>query len=195
VPAVLAGVLWVSLGAALGLLLAIPAHAADAPELADKAAGARVALAPATGSVGIRAYGMGWLPIDGRFTRFDGSATYDPGNHAVCRVDLRIETASLELSAAAMRTTMLGPNFLDAARFPALRYSGVCGPGGLDGTLTMHGVARPFAMSLDWQAGAVVATGRLRRVEWGMTALPLLAGPTVRIEVSVHLPEPRRAAR
>jgi hypothetical protein len=33
----------------------------------------------------------------------------------------------------------------------------------------------------------VVASGRLRRADWGMAARPLFGGPTIRIEVAVTL--------
>jgi hypothetical protein len=52
----------------------------------------------------------------------------------------------------------------------------------------MHGVARPFELSLDWNRDGVVAEGRLVRAEWGMTAMPALGGRTVRIRVAVPLP-------
>jgi polyisoprenoid-binding protein YceI len=58
--------------------------------------------------------------------------------------------------------------------------------------LDMHGVKRPFELSLTWSANDVVAEGRLRRADWGMTAMPFIGGRTVRIRVSVHLPASAR---
>ena len=83
--------------------------------------------------------------------------------------------------------TMIGPDFMDAASFPILSYTGICEPKGLSGMLAMHGVTRPFALSVDWGRDAVVAEGRLLREDWGMTARPLLGGRTVRIKVAVPL--------
>jgi polyisoprenoid-binding protein YceI len=74
-----------------------------------------------------------------------------------------------------------------------MAYDGTCGPEGLTGMLTMHGVTRPFALTLDWGKPAVTAVGRLRRADWGMTARPLLGGTTVRITVTVPLPASQRA--
>jgi len=166
-------------------LLALPALASDALT--------EVTLAPATGVVGFRAYGMGLLPLDGQFTRFQGTLFIDPGRHDVCRVALRVEVASLAMSTDSLRDDVLGPDFLDSARYPVLSYDGTCGADGLDGALTMHGVTRPFTLALEWDKGDVVAVGRLRRADWGMTAMPVLGGSTVRITVSVHLAAPRRA--
>jgi polyisoprenoid-binding protein YceI len=147
----------------------------------------RVQLTPEDSQVAFRAYGMGLLPIDANFTRFGGSLLYDPDNRAFCQVQLHVEVASLATEDATVRATIVGPDFLDATRFPALSYTGACQAEGLRGELAMHGVTRAFALSLDWQADAVVAEGRLVRAEWGMTAQPLLGGRTVRIRVTVPL--------
>ena len=86
-----------------------------------------------------------------------------------------------------MRDTIVGPDFMDAARFPDLTYTGACGATGLGGMLTMHGITKPFALSLDWKGDGVVAEGRLVRADWGMTAMSFLGGRTVRIRVTVPL--------
>lgn len=159
----------------------------------SSAAEARLALSPEADSVGIRAYRLGVFPLDGLFHRFHGWLTYDPANHADCRVELHVEVASLTMSSPSMLQRVLGPEFLDAARYPALAFQGACNGAGLDGRLAMHGVSRPFALALNWQRQSVSAVGRLQRGDWGMTALPILAGSTVRIDVSVHLAAPRHA--
>ena len=51
----------------------------------------------------------------------------------------------------------------------------------------MHGVTRPFELSLTWSRNAVVAEGRLVRADWGMTSMSVLGGRTVRIRVTVPL--------
>jgi polyisoprenoid-binding protein YceI len=171
-----------SLCGLLVLLLALHATPVDA------AAEATIELLPGPSSVGFRAYSFGLLPLNGEFTRFHGQFTYDPGAPAHCSVTLQADVASLAMAPAAAGDTVLGPDFLDAARFPALAYQGACGPEGLTGELTMHGVTRPFALALEWKPGAVTAAGRLRRADWGMTGRPLLGGSTVRITVRVPLP-------
>jgi polyisoprenoid-binding protein YceI len=162
------------------LLLAVPtAHARAAP--------LRIELAPATSEVDIRAYGLGMLPLDGQFARFHGWFIYDPGDPAACQVDLTVEVASLSMSDASTRDTVIGPDFMDAAHFPSLAYTGACQPSGLQGMLGLHGVTRAFGLSLTRTPQRVVAKGELRRADWGMTAMPFLAGQTVRIVVSAPL--------
>ncbi len=147
----------------------------------------RVQFGPPNSEVAFRTYGLGLLPIDAGFTRFAGWLTYDPDDRASCHVELHVEVASLVTEDESLRGTIVGPDFMDAASFPTLSYSGTCEAGGLGGVLAMHGVARPFALSLRWRADGVVAEGRLVRADWGMTAMPLLGGRTVRIRVKVPL--------
>jgi len=158
----------------------------------DDSARVSVELLPGGSSVAIRTYGLGLLPLDGQFTRFHGRFVYDPDAPAHCTVALQVDVSSLTMTPATMGETVLGPDFLDAARYPALAYEGACNVEGLAGQLTMHGVTRPFALTLDRQAEAVTAVGRLLRADWGMTARPLLGGSTVRITVTVKLPAAAR---
>lgn len=160
-----------------------------------EAAPRRIALAPPETEVAFRAYGLGLLPLDGRFAQFRGWLTYDPEDHSTCRVDLTVDVASLAMTDASVRQTVVGPDFMDAPSFPTLAYSGSCQPPGIGGMLGLHGVTRPFQLSLIWSPDRVVAEGRLRRADWGMTAMPIVAGRTVRIQVSVPLPEPLHASR
>jgi polyisoprenoid-binding protein YceI len=173
-------------------VLAILAASLPLPGVAAETS---VALLPGQSTVGFRAYGLGLLPLDGAFSRFRGQFSYDPADPAHCSVTLTVEVPSLAMDSASVGETILGPGFLDAARFPTLAFDGACDARGLTGQLTMHGVTRPFALTLDWQAHAVTAVGRLRRADWGMTARPLLGGSTVRITVTAPLPAPPAGSR
>ena len=51
-----------------------------------QAAPRRIQLAPPGSEVAFRAYGLGLLPIDASFARFDGWLTYDPDDRGACRV-------------------------------------------------------------------------------------------------------------
>lgn len=139
-------------------------------------------------TVAFRAYGLGLFPLDGNFSRFDGVLTYDDAQAGVCRVDLRVEVASLMMSDQSIRNDLVGPEFMNAAQFPTLRFQGTCQGPEVVGELAMHGVTRPFALELTPDGAEVTAQGRLRRAEWGMTARPLVGGSTARITVQVALP-------
>jgi polyisoprenoid-binding protein YceI len=152
------------------------------------AAPQRIDISPPASEVGFRAYKIGLIPIDGIFTHFNGGLIVDPENKAFCQVDLRIEVASLETEDPALRPVITGPQFMDAASFPVLRFVGNCHGRDVAGDLAMHGVSRSSAFSLDWHPDSVIAEGHIVRADWGISAMPLLVGRTVQIRVSVPLP-------
>jgi polyisoprenoid-binding protein YceI len=143
---------------------------------------------PPSSEVDFRAYKLGLLPADGTFASFSGQLSYDPDDHARCQVNLHVDAASVTSDDPTTRSIVPGPDFLDVAHFPLLAYTGSCNASGLDGTLDMHGVTHPFALTVTWTHDGVVAEGRLVRADWGMTALPTVGGRTIRIRVSIPLP-------
>lgn len=165
----------------VALAALMPAFAASAPRT--------VRLVPGTATLALRAYAMGLLPINSHFTHFDGALTYDPAVPGGCSARLTAFTDSLENSNPVMRETILGPEFLDAAHFPTLTFSGTCSTAeAVAGTLSVRGFTNPLAMRLTWTAHGVTAEGEMRRALWGMDARPFTVGPTIRLTVSVVLP-------
>jgi polyisoprenoid-binding protein YceI len=145
-------------------------------------------LQPPASAVELRAYGFGLIPFDGRFTRFHGWMRYDPSNTGVCEVMLQIEAASLVMSNEAIRDQILGPGMMDAAQFPEVAFRGTCRGDQAIGELTMHGQTHPVTLDYTRASGTVVATGRLRRADWGITGNSLTGGSIIRIRVI--LPDP-----
>jgi polyisoprenoid-binding protein YceI len=160
------------------LLIAMPARAD------------RIDLSPSAAQVTIRLYGLGLLPINGKYTRFEGWLAYDPIDRTHCQARLTIDAASLTMSSAVVRDDVVGPEFMDATRYPTLTFDGACHDRTLDGSLTMHGISHAFALAMDWRTTEVTATGSLKRAEWGMTQHLLLGGSTVRIQVTAVFPRP-----
>lgn len=158
----------------------------------------RTVLSTSETEVAIRVHGLGLLPLDGAFTRFQGWLERDPAVPGKCEVFLEAETASLDLVPRSIGDEIVGPDFLDAARFPVLAYRGGCKGDRLEGDLTLHGETHPFALTVTPQTGRMVATGDLRRALWGMNARLWLGGETVRIRVSSpdpYAPVPRIAGQ
>jgi polyisoprenoid-binding protein YceI len=166
------------------LLLLMAAAPAHAEQLAVRPPGSRVE---------IRAYGLGMIPLDGKFNRFQGWMRYDQGNPKACQVFLEIDAASLEMSTEAIREAITGPEFMDVARYPILTFNGACEGDAVTGSLLLHGQSHPF--SLDREATrspeSFIASGRLRRADWGMTARRFTAGSTIRIRVEIPHPANR----
>jgi polyisoprenoid-binding protein YceI len=158
------------------------------PLLPAQAVAEQVELEPPSTTVEIRLYGLGLIPLDGKYARLHGWLTYDPTDRAQCQVELTIDARSLAMADASIRDQVVGPDFMDTERFPTLAYSGTCQGDSVQGNLAMHGVTHPFELMPEWQPGEVTATGRLQRAQWGMTERRLLGGSTVRIRVTVALP-------
>ncbi len=164
----------------LALCASLTVQAAAAPQHLPLTSGAA--------EIGIRAYGLGFLPIDGQFSRVSGTLTLDSADAGFCRIEVRAETASLKMPDADMTADAQGPDLLDVTRYPTFEYIGSCAGPQLDGMLLLHGVKRPLALEQSRASGRWTASGRMRRADWGMGARPNLAGPEVRIRFTVALP-------
>jgi polyisoprenoid-binding protein YceI len=150
----------------------------------------QVSLTPPSVQVEFRAYGLGLIPFDGKFTRFHGWLRYDPRRPEACQVVLEIDAASLAMSNEAVRDVIAGPEFMDVARLPELAFHGECLGDVIAGSLLLHGENHPFSLDLTRTAQTMTATGKLQRAQWGMTARRFTAGSTIRIRVEI--PNPAR---
>ena len=103
---------------------------------------------------------------------------------------LEIEPAASLCRSDSLREQVTGPDFMDVAQFPQLGFHGGCEGDTVAGDLTLHGQTHPFTLDLERSAHTIVATGRLKRAEWGLTARPLMGGSTIRIRVEIPNPLP-----
>jgi polyisoprenoid-binding protein YceI len=165
------------------LLSFLPLLLISAPAWPDQ-----LSLRPPGSAVELRSYGFGLIPLDGKFTRFQGWMRYDPANTGACQVMLQIEAGSLAMSSETIRNRITGPNMMDVARFPDLAFNGTCQNKAVVGDLTLHGETHPVTLDYVRSAGTIIATGRIRRSDWGITGSALIGGPTIRIRVVV--PDP-----
>ena len=140
-------------------------------------------LTPSGSQVEFRAYGLGLIPFDGKFTRFQGVMRYDPAAPGMCHVLLEIQSASLAMSDMSVREQIVGTEFMDVARFPDMAFDGSCQGDTLAGSLRLHGESHPFTLEISREGGRLTAVGRLRRAAWGITARPFTVGSTIRIRV------------
>ncbi len=147
-----------------------------------------VVVLPPASAVNLRSYGFGLIPLDGTFTRFHGWMRYDPVNTGVCQVMLEIEAGSLSMSNETIRARITGPGMMDVSRFQNLAFSGTCQGDVVAGSLTLHGETHPVSLAYTRSAGTIVATGEIRRADWGLTGSPLIGGPVIRIQV--RMPDP-----
>lgn len=91
----------------------------------------------------------------GRFEQWSGDIVFDPDNVAASRADVTVQTDSLRMQPSAVTARARGPGFLDAARYPAIRFAlKSLEPLGGDrytarADVTIKGVTRPLAFPVD----------------------------------------------
>ncbi len=131
---------------------------------------------------------MGMSMWRGRFNRTTGKVTMDRAA-GTGTIDIAIEAASIDFGHPKLAEYMIGPDQLDAKKFPTVTYKGrlvrfVNGaPTAAEGELSLHGVTRPVALKIDmfkciphpllkreW-CGAD-ALGRLDRSQFGLDYAP-----------------------
>jgi polyisoprenoid-binding protein YceI len=136
-------------------------------------------------------FGLG--PVRGTFEIRSGSADVaEPLADSTVRAE--IDTASLRTGNRQRDRSVLSARFLDAGRFPVISFAG--GPASPDGqairgTLTVRDVTRPITLSVgqvsaDGQSFTASAAVRVDRNEFGVTAMPGMAGRYLDLTVEVR---------
>ncbi len=142
----------------------------------------------------------------GRLAITRGWLRFDPDDWSASSVVADIDPASADFGDQAWNTAATGRNFLDAAKFPLMRFQSVAvrqtgkDTGVIDGRLTLHGVTLP--VTVEFTVNRVGATlfgfetiagfsgrAKLDRTQFGMTAFPKAVGTevTVRLEIEAKL--------
>jgi polyisoprenoid-binding protein YceI len=90
----------------------------------------------------------------GTFKKTSGSIVLDTAA-MTGTVDVIVDAASIDLAHDVLNARVAGPDFLDAAMFPTTRYKGALGgftngaPTTVSGELTLHGVTKPVALTIN----------------------------------------------
>lgn len=159
--------------AAAAVLLSTACSAADPPApkpppAPAKPAGASIAAAPAgtgstAGSATYRQAAGGSLAFSfmqagaenhGSFKQFATEFTWDERNPAACKLEVTVQTASLDTQDKDRNDTLAGPDLFDVKKFPTARYSAAScarrADGGLEavGKLTLRGVTKDLRVPL-----------------------------------------------
>ena len=155
--------------------------------------------------------------VRGAFSKFSGTVKLDEADLARSSVEATIDVTSIDTRVADRDAHLKSPDFLDAARYPAITYRSTqvarVGEGRLrvTGDLTLHGVTRPVTLdvavtpAVKGMAGETrrgfSATAQIARKDFGLTWNKVVeAGPAVGDEVTITLDleavkaEPKAAA-
>jgi polyisoprenoid-binding protein YceI len=162
--------------------------------LAAPALAQRLPITPANSQISYTVFGLGLLPVHGAFQHFDGAAVLSSTRPMACNIDVTIQVASLLMANPYRQRQALAPDMLAASRYPTMHFIGACQPGGIAGTLTLHGVSRALTLQLRRTGTGLTATASLRRQDFGINGLPHLVGSLVRIKLTTPAPDVFRVA-
>ncbi len=113
----------------------------------------------------------------GRFPGFATTLSFDPQHLSTASLDVRIPMATATTANADYDAQMRGDAFLDSSRFAQAHYTATRfrSLGGnrfiADGTLSLHGMTKPVALTFTWAPGVhPVLTGKatVKRLDFGV---------------------------
>ena len=105
--------------------------------------------------------------VEGRFRDFEGVITIDRQNPSASKVDLTIQTASIDTSAPDRDNHLRSADFFDVAKFPTLTFKSTKvearGPDRylVTGDLTMHGVTKSIQVPV--KSNGFAKTGKTEK--------------------------------
>jgi len=97
---------------------------------------------------------LGYSYLLGDFPDFTGSFTYDAENPGASKVDVSIDTASVDTRHAKRNVHIRSADFLDVKKYPKASFVSTSyeesgnGNAVLNGDLTLHGVTKPVALEV-----------------------------------------------
>ena len=149
---------------------------------------------------------------EGRFHDITGELSYDPNRPADTRVDVVVNTASVDVNDARHNELLRSHEFFDALEFPTMRFTSTATttqPNGtmmVDGDLTIRGITKRIAIPVALQMmknGASTAarfdtTFEIDRTEFGLNGVAKMAGFNIsiakRVRIHVSISAPMRSA-
>lgn len=102
----------------------------------------------------IKHLGYSWLV--GRFNTFDGQFSYDDKHPSNAKIDVMIDTTSIDSNHAERDKHLRSKDFLDTGKFPKAKFVSESfketskGNGKLSGKFTLHGVTKPITIDVTY---------------------------------------------
>lgn len=167
-------------------------------------AATRWAVAPGDSRI-VFQYEADGAPAEGVFTGFSGEGTFDPAAPGDATLELRIESASIDLDDARASAFATSAEWFDSANHPHIVYRliGLTPLGGTSyravGDLTIRGRSRPIITEIELEIGEEMArasgTLEIDRRDYGLGAGPMSLFVDIGREVAVRFELVARAAR
>lgn len=178
-----------SVGLAAAMVMPFTASAAD---YAIDTSGAHA-------SINFKISHLGYSFIKGRFNNFSGNFSYDENNVAASKVDVTVDTTSLDTNHAERDKHIRSADFIYASKFPQARFVSSkvtdMGDGKLSiaGDLTLHGKTHPIVIDADLIGEGQDPWGGYRAGFTGTTRLELsdfdisVMGPASYVDMELHI--------
>lgn len=122
---------------------------------------------------------LGYSWVIGRFNKFDGNFSFDEKNPAAAKVEVNIDTSSVDTNHAERDKHLRSKDFLDVSKYPSAKFVSTSfadkgnGKAELKGNLTLHGVTKPVTISVEQIGHGADPWGGYRRGFAGSTTLTL----------------------
>jgi polyisoprenoid-binding protein YceI len=134
--------------------------------------------AKAHASIEFRIKHLGFSWLTGRFDTFGGTFTFDEANPAASKVQVEVDTASVNSNHAERDKHLRSKEFLDVADFPKATFESTSvklngDKATITGNLTLHGVSKPIEIEAQRVGGGADPWGGYRDGFSGTTRLAL----------------------
>lgn len=149
----------------IGSTLVLPAQAADYVIDTEKA----------HAFIQFRVQHLGFSWLQGRFNDFSGTFSYDESKPADAKVEVNIQTASIDTNFAERDKHLRDPRFLDVNKYPGASFVSTSFEAKADGTallkgkFTLHGVTKPLTIEVEHIGAGNDPWGGYRRGFFGTT--------------------------
>ncbi|MGH9535221.1 MAG: YceI family protein [Terriglobales bacterium] len=123
--------------------------------------------------------------VRGRFTQWGATLDFDEAKPQAAKMEVRIQAASVDTHEPQRNGHLKSPDFFDVEKYPELVYKSASvdvvdqDHFRVHGELTMHGVARPVALEVEYagrgrdpwggERAGFTASARLNRKDFGMS--------------------------
>ena len=146
---------------------------------------------------------LGFSQLIGRFDRVDATLDFDPADPAAAKLEVVVDTASINSRVPALDEILRGGDWLNAAAFPQALFRSAAiavtgrNTGRVTGVFTLRGVTRPVTLAVTFNGGAenlvtgrytlgFAATTTISRSEFGIATLVPAIGDEVALEIQAE---------
>lgn len=125
----------------------------------------------------VKHLGYSWLY--GRFNKFEGNFSYDEAKPEDAKINVTIDTTSVDSNHAERDKHLRGDDFLDVEKFPEAKFVSSKytpagdGTGKLEGELTLRGVTKPISIDVQEIGAGDDPWGGYRRGFQGTTSFAM----------------------